>query len=102
MASIVTMQPSSAKVANSSGIAVFSFDLAAVARCPKTNPACAANALTRCNGVASTFPDRRLVFPSIATTSPWANDGTTWPTQRKNAALNSSGAIAAKTLPKVS
>jgi len=39
MASIVTMQPSKAKLTNHSGVAVFSFDFAAVARCPWTNPA---------------------------------------------------------------
>ena len=69
MASMVTMQPSSAKVASSSGMAVFSFDFSAVARCPSTSPAPAAKALTRCSGVASTFPERRLVLPSMATTS---------------------------------
>ena len=50
---IVTIQPSSARVAKSSGMAVFSFDFCAVARCPRTSPAPAAKALTRCSGVAS-------------------------------------------------
>ncbi|TLD47258.1 MAG: hypothetical protein FAZ92_00447 [Accumulibacter sp.] len=102
IASIVTMQPSSARVVSSSGMAVFSFDFAAVARCPRTTPAWAAKALTRCNGVAPAFPERRLVLPSIATTSSRLNAGTTWPTQRRKAAPNSPGSIAANTRPNVS
>lgn len=47
IASMVTMLPSSAKVASSSGMAVFSFDFSAVARCPSTQLAWAAKALTR-------------------------------------------------------
>lgn len=39
MASMVTMLLSSARVASSSGMAVFSFDFSAVARCSSTNPA---------------------------------------------------------------
>ncbi|EXI76581.1 MAG: hypothetical protein AW10_04143 [Candidatus Accumulibacter appositus] len=102
MASMVTIQPSSARVASSSGIAVFSFDFSAVARCPSTRPAWAAKALTRCRGVEPTLPERRLVFPSMATTSPFASAGSTWPTQRTKAAPNWSGSIAAKTRPMVS
>ena len=50
MVSMVAMRPSSAKVASSSGVAVFSLDFPAVARCPITAPAPAAKALTRCGG----------------------------------------------------
>ena len=46
MASIVTMQPSSASVLSNSGVAVFSFDFLAVARCSSTSPAPAAKPLT--------------------------------------------------------
>lgn len=56
---------------------LFSFDFAAVARCPRTRPAWPANALTRFSGVAPIFPDRRLILPSIATTSPFVKAGTT-------------------------
>jgi hypothetical protein len=101
MASMVTMQPSRAKVASSSGMAVFSFDFAAVARCPRTRPAWAANALTRCKGVAPlSRPTTRLAVDGddFAVRQP----GTTWPTQRRKAAANSSGSIAAKTRPNVS
>ena len=66
IASIVTIKPSRASVARRSGTAVFSFDFAAVARCPSTSPAPATKALTRCSGVALTLPERRLVLPSIA------------------------------------
>jgi hypothetical protein len=47
----------------------------AVARCPRTSPAPAAKALTRCSGVASTLPERRLVLPSMATTAPYRGWG---------------------------
>jgi hypothetical protein len=60
MASMVTMQPSSASVESNSGIAVFSLDFCAVAGWPSTRPAPAAYALTRSSGVASIFPLRRL------------------------------------------
>ena len=49
MASIVTVQPSSASVASSSGMAVFSLDFWEVALCPRISPESAAKALTRCN-----------------------------------------------------
>lgn len=70
IAPIVPTLPSSASVAKSSGIAVVCSDLAAVARGRSTKPAWVANALTKCNGVSRTFPYRRHVLPSIATTSP--------------------------------
>ena len=102
MASMVTIQPSSARVASSSGIAVFSFDFAAVARCPITTPAPAAKALTRCSGVASTLPERRLVLPSMATTASVSRAGRIPLTQCRNAASNSSGSIRPNRRPKVS
>jgi len=77
MASRVTMQSSSARVTGNSGMAVFSFDSTAVARRPSTKPAWAAKALTRGKGVASAFPERRLVLPSMASTSSFARTGTT-------------------------
>ena len=100
MASMVTMQPSSAMLASNSGIAIFSFDFAAVARCPSTRPAPATKALTKCNGVPSTLPERRLVLPSRATTSSFSSLGATLLTQRRKAAPNAFAPIVAKTRPK--
>ena len=53
-------------------------------------------ALTRCSGVASTLPVRRLVLPSMATTVSAPSAGRTVPTQRRNAASNSLGSIQAE------
>ena len=50
MASMVTMQPSSARTDSSCGIAVFSLDFSAVACWPSTSPTPAAKALTSCRG----------------------------------------------------
>src|SRR6266851_9544297 len=101
IASMVTVQPSRAKVASNSGMAVFSLDFSPVARCPNTKPAPAAKADTRCKAVVSTPPERRLVLPSMATTS-GPSTGKTLPTQRRNEAWNSSGSIIPNKRPKVS
>src|SRR5579863_9289524 len=101
MASMVTVQPCRAKVESNSGMAVFSFDFSAVAHCPRTNPAFAAKAETRCRAVASTPPERRLVFPSRATT--WPPSAGKWLlTQRRNAAANSLASMSPNSRPKVS
>jgi hypothetical protein len=69
LASMVTVQPFSARVESGSGIAVISLDFSAVARCPSTRPVPAAKADTRCSAVRPTPPERRLVLPSMATIS---------------------------------
>jgi hypothetical protein len=67
---------------------------------PRTSPAPAAKALTRCSGVASTLPERRLVLPSMATTASVPRLGTIALTQRRKAASNSSGSIRPNRRPK--
>ena len=58
IASMVTMQPSSASSRSRRGMAVISLDFASVATCPSTSPLAVAQALTRCSGRLARPRDR--------------------------------------------
>jgi len=94
---------SSASWSSSSGTAVISFDLPSTQRWPSTRPCSLAQALTTCSGDCSRpwSKERRIVLPSMATTSR-SNLSTSEPTHAMNPALKASGSIRMNTRRKVS
>jgi hypothetical protein len=103
MASRVTMLFASASWSSSSGTAVISFDLPSTQRWPSTRPCSLAQALTTCSADCSRpwSNERRMVLPSMATTSR-SNLSASEPTQAVNPASNASGSISMNTRRNVS
>ncbi len=94
---------SSASWSSSSGTAVISFDLPSTQRWPSTRPCSLAHALTTCRADCSRpwSNERRMVLPSMATTSR-SNLSASESTQAVNPASNASGSISMNTRRKVS